>query len=219
MRFKFVNGDVNHVDHGGSFYAPVQVEYDGVMRDGALILRVYGSEHIPDEMRTDFLYRKRKQEKANTGRYRTSENATVHLLDLAYVCIGDMTDEYILQIVQGHEEDLLSIAESKHRGQVPLHYCVAEILSSYGAQASLFDVLDTNYAVAWRKCVLAAESFVRPWRAQQELEHPGNAMGSSRHEMMSGHVFGKALPDVAPYRPPEEVIDSLLRSLKASHGS
>ena len=215
MRFKFITGDVDYITYGGTFYSPVQVMYDDILRDGVLFLQVYGYDNLPQDMRDNYISKQRKQEKIDTGKYRTSLEAPVHAVELSYVCIGDMSDDYILNALKGYEDEILSLlTERPHR--VAPQYIIAEILSSHGCHAHLSNAVETNYARARKMCIDVAKEFVQPGSAQDVLDQAGNRIGDSKHSMMLGRLltWGSKLSDQAAYRPPQEVVASVRSKLQ-----
>jgi hypothetical protein len=215
MQFKFMTGDVDYLTYGGTFYSPVQVVYDDILRDAVLFLQVYGHDNLPEDMRKDYVSKQRKREKIDTGKHRTSLQAPIHAIELSYVSIGDMSDDFILNALKGYEDAVLSLLTERPARIAPQHI-IAEILSSQGCHAHLANAVETNYARARKMCTDVAKDFVQRNAAQGMLDQFGNRIGDSKHSMMLGRLltWGIKLPDQAAYRPPQEVVASVLRKLQ-----
>jgi len=182
--FKWLTGDVNYVDHGGTWFRKVGNR----------------NYHVIELRRTTWRTRRRGQSKYNVtlcevdvgALAETKQNGSVPLVDALRSC-GWLLSEYGC-IVNEHDGDF--IARSDGAGAENFDMVCLDALHGYGNRAHLADLYGNN----WRKLMREAISTSReldpkknPEEHEAAMNEPANAIGTTKRNMMLGIIFTRDL--------------------------
>lgn len=172
--FKWLTGDVNYVDHGGKWYRKVGNRAYHVIEltswaDGEDAKRKYNVTLCEVDV---------------GALAETKQNGSVPLEDALRSCGWKIDTRR--GIVQEHDDELVCA-----NGIVFDLVCL-EALHGYGNKAHLADLYGNN----WRKLIREASQTSReldpkknPEAHEEAMVAPGNALGSSKRNMMLGIIF------------------------------
>lgn len=176
--FKWLGGDVNYVDHGGTWYRKV-----GDRNYHVIELQQWNDL---DNTREKTRYNVTLCEVDVGALAETKQNGSVPLKDALRSCGWKINTRR--GIVQEHDDELVCA-----NGIVFDLVCL-EALHGHGNKARLADLCGNN----WRKLIREASQTSReldpkknPEAHEEAMEAPGNGFMSSKRNMMLGIIFTK----------------------------